>query len=333
MAEILFERSGIALETTAGTAVAAPTHFLPNRINLQPRHTISRRTASGLRALHSASKITKEWTEWTMPADGLDTLNLPVFLESAVAGGVAATQPDALNHPTVYLRTYTRSQTSTTERTLTIWGGDPNVQVFRAAYGIPQGFTISGDATGDDAVTLEASGMAQTMATVANPTFPAMLQGPMITPLESQVWLDTTSAIGTTAITGRMISAVFSVDALRGDPKYLFVGPGGQKTYSRVGANATAATLALRFELLDIAQWNVLMAGTSVKARVRFNGPLINATYYHFVEVDIYGPMSDPGWGEFAGTNRTLDVTITSQYDATAGHDWAVRVQNNRATL
>jgi hypothetical protein len=331
VAEILYEKSAFALETTPGTAIATPTHTLPNRITLQPRHTIYRRESSGTRALYSAAKITKEWTEWDMPAAGLDTYNLPLFLEAAVAGGVTATTPSG--GTTARERVYTRSATSTTEKTLTLWGGDPNVQTFRCAYGIPLGFTIGGDAAGDDAVTLEANGIARVMEKVANPAYPAMLQGPLVTPLEAQLWLDTTSAIGTAAITGRVISAVFSVGDLRGDAKYLFGGPGVGKSFTRVGARATAATLALRFELLDPAQWDVLMAGSVVKARVRFNGPLIEATIYHSVTIDVYGVMSDPGWGEFAGTNRTLDVTITSQIDATAGHDWRVAVVNDRATL
>ncbi len=331
MAEILFERSGLALETTAGTAVAAPTHYLPNRINLQPRNTPYFRPSSGIRAANSGFKITKTWTEWDMPAAGIDTYNLPVFLESAVAGGVAAITPTGATN--TRLRTYTRSQTSTTERTMTLWGGDPNVQVYQSAYAFPQSFSISGDASGDDAVTLEAAGMARTMIKVANPTFPAILQGPLITPLATEFFLDTTGAIGTTAIAGRVISAVFSVDALRGDPKFLFVGPAGGDTYQRVGANATSATLAVRFELLDTTQWDIYAASSAVKARVRFNGPIIEATFRHYVEVDIYGVFTDPGWGEFAGTNRTLDLTITSVYDATAAHDWSIKVQNDRATL
>lgn len=331
MAELLFERLGVALETVSGTAIAAPTHYLPMSGVLSPRQTVNRPTESrGTRAQYYRSRVVKKWSEWS--AEGaIDVYNLPVLLNMAVAANATPTTPGG--GTTTRLWTFVASQSSVTEKTGTMFWGDPNVQSFRAPYGVVDGFTLGADATGDDSATMSFTGRAQVMEKIAAPTYPTMLVGPMITPLDSQLWMDTSSAIGTTAITGRVLAATFSVDGLRGDPKYMFAGPGSSKTYQRFGATARSATLALRFELFDAVEYDLLMAETVVKARVRMNGPLIEGALYHYVEVDIYGILDAPDWSDAFGSNRVLDVTITSQYDTTAAHDWAIRVQNDKATL
>jgi len=332
MAEILFERGGVALEATPGTPITAPTYYLPARMVLSPRQTVYRPEESrGTRAQFYRSKVVKQWSEWSLDAAGADVYTLPVLLNMAVASVTSPTTPTGAT--TARLWTFTRSQTSVTERTGTLFWGDPNVQSFRAAYGVVDGFSITGDASGDEAVTMAFNGRARALEKIATPTWPAQLVGPLVTPLESQLWLDTTRPIGTTAINGRVISAAFSVDGLRGDPKFVFAGPSASKTPARFGIGRTAATLRLRFELLDTAQYDLLMNESVVKARVRFNGPQIEPGFYHYIEIDIYGMLDEPEWGEFAGTNRSFDVTITSQYDATAGHDWSIKVQNDRTGL
>lgn len=85
-----------------------------------------------------------------------------------------------------------------------------------------------------------------------------------------------------------------------------------------------------------MTQFDLVQGGTVVKCRVRLNGQLIESVtpaYYQYVQWDIYGALGDPAWGENAGTNRTLDVTITSEKNVTAGHSWALYVQNDRTTL
>lgn len=331
MAELVFERAGIALETTSGTAIATPTHYLPFPLMISPRQNTYRpEEARGYRARYNRSKVTKKWSDWEIPATGADVYNLPVLL-NMVAPVTAPTTPGGGTNSRLW--TFTRSQTSATEKTATLFAGDPNIQSFRTAYSVMDEFTIAADASGDEAVTFEASGRAQTMEKIAAPTYPTMLVGPMVTPLESQLWIDSASAIGTTAITGRVISSEFSVSELRGDPKFFFSGPAASKTFTRFGANTSYATLKLRFEFFDTEQYDLLMAETALKVRVRHNGPLIEAALYHYIEYDIYGIFDEPDWSEAFGTNRILDLTITSEYNTTAAHDWIVRVQNDRATL
>lgn len=331
MAELVFERSGVALETTSGTPIANPTHYLPFPMTLVPQQTVYRpEEARGYRARFNRSKVVKKWSEWSVPTTGVDLYNLPVLF-NLVAPLSSPTTPGGATNSRLW--TFTRSQNSVTEKTATLFWGDPNIQSFQAAYAVMDDFTITADASGDEAVTFEANGRAQTLAKIAAPTWPAMLVGPMVTPLESQVWIDTSSAIGTTSLAARVISSTFKVQELKGDPKFLFAGPTASKTYARFGANTSYATLNLQLEVLDMTQYDLLMAESLVKVRVRHNGPLIEAGFYSYIEYDIYGILDEPDWGEAFGTNRTLNLTVTSEYNTTAAHDWILRIQNDRTAL
>jgi hypothetical protein len=119
--------------------------------------------------------------------------------------------------------------------------------------------------------------------------------------------------------------------------KYLPQGPGGNLQFARTGRAKRHMQGRIVFELPDTDQYDQWEAETLVKARVRFNGPAIETvgatTFYHYIEADVYGPFDGMDWGEHEGTNRTIELTILSEYNAVAGHDWALRVQNNRSTL
>lgn len=342
-AELTFERFGIALETTRGTVATNPTYWLPLTGRLRPMHNRFRPTESrGTRAANYRSKVTKQWSEWELDAGGLDTYNILPLLNMAVAPVTSPTTPPTAVNSRLW--TFTRPMTSDTEKSATIFWGDPNTQSWKAPYGMCSSFTIGADATGDDAATMQFSGFAQTEAKIAAPTWPTMLNGPLITPLEMQLWLDTSSAIGTTAITGMFLSAEFSTDATR-SRKFLPAGPGGSKTFSRTGVGTSSASLALRFELTDTAVTTVYdlirsaTPDTPWKVRVRMNGPLIESVsgtdFYHYVEIDFTGTNDDAlDWGDWAdGTNRTLDVTLISEYDTTAATDWSIKVQTDKTTL
>jgi hypothetical protein len=41
----------------------------------------------------------------------------------------------------------------------------------------------------------------------------------------------------------------------------------------------------------------------------------------------------DIDWGDTAGTNRTVSLTIMSQYDSTLGASWALRTQNTKTSI
>ena len=184
---------------------------------------------------------------------------------------------------------------------------------------------------------MSVSGQTWFPSQTAPASLPAMLIAPLLMPAAMQVWVDSgATAIGTTAITGRVVSAELSVP-LNGPPKWLAVGPTGGTNFSKRGRGKRHAELKVVFEVPDLDEYDQWVGETSLKVRVRFNGSAIETvgatTFYYYVEADVYGPFDGMDWGEHEGTNRTIELTILSEYNTVAGHDWALRIQNNRSTL
>lgn len=165
---------------------------------------------------------------------------------------------------------------------------------------------------------------------------PAHLTAPILLPQLMQLWLDTSSAIGTTAVAdARIVSAQFKL-ATGVTRKWNAGTLPTDLSFTRMGRAKRHAELTLRLEVPDMAQYDLLAdssGDTVVKARLRINGPIIEAALRHYVEFDIYGPVVSPGWGELEGSNRLLEFTIFSHYDTTLAADFAIKVQNNRTTL
>jgi hypothetical protein len=224
------------------------------------------------------------------------------------------------------------TMTSDDLKSATLYYGDPNVQIWQAAYCMADELVISADASSTDGATMTLSGIGKFPTEVAEPTLPAQIIGEIMAPGLMQLWLDTSSAIGSTEITGRVVSTEWTIPTAV-VPKYLAKGPTSDKSFTRTGRGKRAAKAKIVFELLDMVQYDLWAAGTTIKARIRINGPEIESGFYHYAQLDIYGPFDALAWGELEGTNRTIELEIESQYDTTAGHDFQVLVQNASATL
>ena len=222
-------------------------------------------------------------------------------------------------------------------QSLTLYWGDPGVQEFQSDYCMIDEMTISSDAGSTDGVTMSFSGQGHFPAKVAPAGVPTILNSPLLMPGAMQVWVDTVT-IGTTALTARVISAEITVPS-GVSRKWLAGGPGGGLDYIQVGRGKRHAELKLVLELPDMTEYDQWVNSDLLKVRVRMNGPSINsygavpAATYYFTEFDIYGPFETLDWGEFENTNRTVELTVLSEYDSGAGHDWAIRVQSNLQTL
>lgn len=216
----------------------------------------------------------------------------------------------------------------------TLFWGDPNVQVFRSTYGMVDELTITADASGTDGATLSLSGQGRFPTMNAPVAVPVMLAGPLLMPANMQLWMDTdgVNPIGTTAITGRVLSAEVTIPSGIAR-KWHAVGPTGTLDFQTIGRGKRHAEMTITFELPDTVQYALWTGQNDLLTRLRINGPLIEAGFYHYVEVDIYGPLDALEWGEHEGANRTVSFTIQSEYNETAGFDWAVKVQSDRDTL
>jgi hypothetical protein len=333
MAEVTYEKLAIALETTRRTAITAPTHVVNGNQPIVPKKELHRAADRyGTLAEFYRSQSVRKSSEWSAEADA-DVNQGPVLANLVLAPVSAPTTPTGATLARLW--TFVRSITSDNIKSATVWWGDPNVQVFQAAGAMADEFTLSADASGTDPAKMGIKGMGLFPTKVSAPTYPAIAPGP---PSDMQLWIDEGSGatIGTTAITGRVISADLTVP-VGTTYKYLAQGPGSNQSYSTTGRKPTHPTTKVRFELPDMTQYDEFTADTVVKVRVRINGPKIETVtsvdFYNYVEWDAVGKWDALAWGELEGTNRTIELTLEHEYDATLGSDIAVRWQNAKATL
>ncbi len=332
MAEITFEYLALALESVRGTAVTPPTHYANLLGTITPRTSRYRPNESrGTLARSHRSKLVRRWADW-QGGGPLDVDLLPVFLNMIAKPVTSPSTPAGATDSRLW--EFVPTMTADDLKMATMYWGDPNVQIWQGAFGFCNQLTISNDASGQDGATMQLNGMTQFPAKVSAPTMPmpSQIAGELIAGVNMQLWLDTSSAIGTTEVTGRVVSAVHSLPG-GVTPKFIAAGPTADLTYSRIGRGKRQMTTTVVFELLDTTQYDIFAADSTVKLRVRHNGPQIETGFYYYAEVDTYGKLDLTDWGELEGTNRTMTLQVMSEYDATLGADWRAAVQNQRASL
>ena len=331
--EIAFERLHAALETTRGTAIGAPTILLNLAGRVKPFQTIYHPQESrGTLVKNYRSKVVRKGSEWQGEGP-VDVNELPFLLNMAVAPLTSPTTPGTLSK----LWAFTRSITSDNIKSATFWDGDPNIQSWQTAFAVIEELKITNDASSEEVAKLSVKGQGRFPTKVSAPTPVAAISGDTLPGQLMQCWIDTSSAIGTTAVTGRLVSAEHTIQT-GVTYKYLGAGPTASLDFAEIGREATEAETKIVLELPDSVQYDQWAAQTSLKIRVRHNGAFIETVtavdYYNYVEFDIYGPFDALDWGENAdGSNRTVQFTVKSQYDATLAADWRLAVQNQRTSL
>lgn len=336
--ELAFETLLLALESTRGTAISAPTHLLNMGGLIAPKNTTRwAKERRGTLAGRYRHVITKKWEEWNTNEEAADPNLLPVLLNMAMAAVTSPTTPSS----GVLTRdwTFTRNITSDTIKAATLWFGDPNIMVYRGAYGMLDELVLSSDASADDGVLMvSAKGMVGPTAEVADPTVPASIAGVLLPSQLMRLYIDTSSTIGTTEITGRLLSATHTIST-GVTYKNLGGGPTASLGYSSTGRTQEGGIVTkLRFEVPDTTQRQQWEAGTDLKVRVEHHGAVIETvsgplTYYNGVFVDTYGPFEVIDLGENANSNRTYEMTINGMVDSTLASDCRVLVRSQRTTL
>ena len=337
MAEIAFEYLRMARETTRGTAVTPPTHTLYTGGTLTPTKSIYRPTESrGTLASNYRSAVTRRGTTFELTEEATDTNILPFLLNGVVRGDVttAATPVGAVN---ARLWEFTRQTAADLLNSFTLYFGDFNIQTWQSPFAMFTEFVLSSDASSEDGVLRHSgSGIAQPWATVANPAVPTNAAGVLLPSQLMQLWIDPApGAIGTTAVTGRLISATHTFTTGVTE-KYLGGGATATLGFATVGrARSIGVTTTLRLEVPNLTEYNQWLNHTNLAVRVRHNGPIIDSTpdFFHYVEVDTYGPFEDLTWGENAESNRVIELTINGEYNATLASDCRVAVQNALTAL
>jgi hypothetical protein len=340
-AELVFEYLAMALETTKGTAVTPPTVYLPFSGSIVPTRTKYRtRDNNGTLAEFTRSKTVTAGATWTGEG-GADPSYAPFMFNLLVKANASPSTPT--NGVLTRLWTFAPTMTSDDLKSATAYFGDPNVQIFQAAYCMADEMTISADASGEDAVQWSFNGFGRFPTRVSAPTLPAQAPGDLLMPAAMQLWIDTSSAIGTTEVTGRFISTDWTVPSGVVSKRYAG-GPTGGLNFTKHGRTGRSAKASITVELNDVSigagkEYLLWEADTVVKMRIRLNGSLIESVtpdYYSYIQLDIYGPLDSFAWGDVEGANRTMTFEVTSEYStfaAAAGYDWALYVQNTKTSL
>lgn len=339
-AELPFEYLAVALEATRGTAVTPPTHYLPIAGSVKPvREKYRPEESRGTLAQWYRSKTVRTRSEWSGEG-GADPNYAPLVFNMFMKAVTSPTTPT--NGVSTRLWTFAPTMTADDLKTATAYFGDPNVQIFQAAYCVGEELTISANAGSTDAATWSMKGGGKFPTRVSAPTLPAQSVGDLLMPSAMQLWIDTSSAIGTTEITGRFVSTEWTIPT-GATYKYYAGGTAGGLGFTKIGRQKRSANAKIVVELNDVsvgsgAEYQTWEADTLVKMRIRLNGSLIESVaspgpYYSYIQLDIYGPLDAFDWGSVADSNRTMQFEVTSEYNSTAGYDFALFAQNTKTSV
>lgn len=319
-----------------GTPVTPPSHYFNLEGTITPTTEIYTPDESrGVLAAAHREMVSRKHS--TFQGSGpLDVNILPALLNMYVKNVIANTTPTS--GVLTKLWTFVPTMTSDDLRAITAYWGDPNETIFQTTYTMGDTLTITADTTSTDATMVEMSGWGQFPESLGSaPALPLAMNGGLINGLNMQVWMDTTSAIGTTEILSPVLRATHTIPT-GVIPKYFADGPAASLGFTRHGRAKRRITTDIEMEFNNLTTYNQFANGTPVKLRVRHNGDFIETVagpidYYNYVEVDTYGLLRDLEWGDMDGANRTVKFSVQSVYDATLGADFAIRVQNERNSL
>lgn len=329
--EIFTERVYMALESTRGTAVTTPTHSF-NMIGLLTPSVdyFEPKDSRGEMRQVYRQKQSRKGAAWTLQG-AADVNYLPFLLQMAVIPNTSPTTPGGGTNSRLWAFV-PDMDTDDIKAASIIWGLE--AQNLISDFCVIDTLILENGADGTEGLMCNVSGAGGFPADIAAPTPPANIAGDILPGQLMSMWLDTSSSIGTTAITGRLLKAKHEIKT-GVTYKYVAAGPTASLDFSSIGRDPAQVRCmtTLTLEVPDVTEYDLFVAGTSVKCRVRHNGSLIEGSLYNYVEVDTYGVLKNLKWGTNANSNRTVEVTIESVKDSTLGADFRVAVQNARTAL
>lgn len=335
-AETALEIGWLAEEVTHGTAVTTPTKRARKGGILVPKVTTAQGAEAGTLSAVKRKVRVKKWSEWDTDENTFDVNMFPFWARKFLNGSVSSpSTPDGATLSRLW--EFARTLTSDNLKSSTITAGDPNFQLWQAAYAMVDEAVFAADASSEDAVTEHYSGTAQFPTEVATPAAPSAVDFPMLIPSLADLYIDagTSATIGSTAVAGQLLSAELTVPT-GVTYKYLAKGADGDLSFAATGRTATSPHLAMSIHLSDLTQYDHWAAGDYLKIRVRLNGEAdgIESGFNYFLEFDIFGVLDDDfDWGDTADSNRTIEIALTGQEDSTAATDLIMRCQNKLTTV
>lgn len=339
MAEIALEKIGLALEATPGTPESDPDVIVPMAATLTPMAPRYKPEDEqwGVLSQRTRSRNTRRWS--TLEGEGgLDAQFAHILFNLGIEAVASPTTRAGATNSRLW--EFERQMLGNSLRTATVWSGDPNTQVFRAAYTFLEQLTIAADGKSEDAgTTVSITGVGQFPDMVSAPTYPELDPGGLIVPMDFEVWMDVgEDDIGTTQLIGEVLRVEHVIPTGQ-TMKFIPTGPGGDRTFTRRGINKTAVVTTVEFEFANTTQYERFADETYVKLRVRHNGAYIeddsgtSDPIYEYIELDGQGYLEEPGWDTFSESNRTIVLVLEHEYVDAWGTDLIARVNNTVATL
>ena len=318
-------------ETTPGTAVAATAKWVGD-LTPSPSPEWAELQRPSLVGAFDAVRIKDSWeADYKGPL----TFEAPLLhlLSAGVRGGVTPTQPDATNHPSVRLWTFTPTATTSGQhQTLTLEFGD-DVRVWRATYCLVSELGISGKA--GERLELSASLFGRSQVELPAGFTPGLPEVPanIATMANTKLYVDAaTGSYGTTEVPGVIVSMEVSLNTGLAP-----VWAAGSLDFAVHSEQRRELTITLRglFNNVWAAEWAQFAQGARRKLRLHIEGPAISGPYKRFVQIDVFGRWREVGAlpPEAEEGMTVMELTFKSEYDPALGADFVIRVQNDIASL
>lgn len=148
------------------------------------------------------------------------------------------------------------------------------------------------------------------------------------------VWLDSTSAFGTTAVAGRLLSAEVTIEtgmiarrALDGNT----VGPDPLAPTATVIAGRRSLSASIVAIFSSIVEFDAWRAATAQRLRLRRTGPVLGGSNWR-ATLDLAGIWRTFAIGDSDGL-VTAELELAGVLDASIAAEWRAEVVNDLATL
>jgi hypothetical protein len=328
-----------AAEAAPGTAITPPTYVDLAMGSAKPAVEYQTpKEQAGVLAGQTRKKLAYKFAEWEQEGN-VDLLRMTRYFTYLLSGGVTTPTTPASGVLT-RLWTFARQMTggAATQLTETLYGGDPNIQIWQFPFGVTNEMTFTADASNNDGVQFTRAGFARFPTKVSAPALPALSNGNLLNSQNMQLWIDTSSTWGTTAVTGRLVTAEVTIPNGQ-ETKRFADGPASALTFNdRSPGERVSPTLTIGLEVPDMVQYDLFAAGTVLKVRIRFGGDAIETvagpiTYYEHLTFDMYGYLEKLEPGKNGASNITHVYTLTGLYNSTLGSDVVGYVQSTQTAL
>lgn len=144
----------------------------------------------------------------------------------------------------------------------------------------------------------------------------------------TKVYIDTSSAFGTTQRAGAVVSA--DIDITVGtNPRYTLDGQRNPFRMAVTGNRQISAKLVVEYDAQT--EYTAAHAGTAKRVRIKATGPTLGASTY-ICQLDLPGTWDSHEFGDDDGV-VTEQMTLTGQYDTTPASDIAAQIVTDSATL